>query len=346
MGNLAKDTTELDLWAFDDAGLGEDEPQIPASKPAEPEIPAPRPAAKGKPARDPAEKADDGVPQLPVASSRPSIKVNIGMKRGKESSPLELAKVDADFDDLDSWDEPLPEASAAVVPEGSSPEPVPAPEPAAEPAVETSTSALESEPEPETKLTPERAMAEKPAPVSLKPNLGLSKLERFGMVALVALLLVGAGVVYMSTISRLPKGAELAKANDFPISGQQITVDAAETYWRVPVTEGPNQDTFRRDTLLLPVASLQIGKGSGAVRIFFRNGSGELVGDAVTRAVHGAGKLDITATAGFEDAGMYAGYRAGLGKVWTIEVHEADSESAPATGFRKLFEMSITSDRR
>lgn len=341
MGNLAKDTTELDLWAFDDAEPGDDEPQVPTPKPVEPEIPAPRPAAKGKSAPD-KEKADDGVPQLPVASSKPSIKVNVGIKRGKESTPLELARADAEFDDLDSWDEPASEPSPVPSP-ASKPAPeaeAPAPEPTPDPI---------SSPEPESAPEPAREPAivsEKPAPVSLKPNLGLSKLERVGMAALAAVLLVGGGVIYLNTISRLPKGADLAVANDFPIAGQQITVDSAETYWRVPVTGGPNADTFRRDTLLLPVASLQIGKGSGAVRVFFRDGSGELVGDAVTRAVSGPGKLDIAATAGFEDAGMYAGYRTGLGKVWTIEVHEASSENAHASGFKKLFEMSIAADRR
>ncbi len=318
------------------------EPQIPASKPADPEIPAPRPAPKGKSSPDKADKADDGVPQLPVASSKPSIKVNVGVKRGKESSPLELAKADAEFDDLDSWDEPVSEpAPAAVSPsEPASVEEEPVPEPIHE-------ALSEPEPLPVRESVSEPAVApEKPAPVSLKPNLGLSKLEKAGMAALVAVLLIGGGVIYLNTISRLPKGADLAVANDFPISGQQITVDSAETYWRVPVTGGANADTFRRDTLLLPVASLQIGKGSGAVRVFFRNGSGELVGDAVTRVVTGPGKLDIAATAGFEDAGMYAGYRTGLGKVWTIEVHEAPSESAHAAGFKKLFEMSIAADRR
>lgn len=343
MGNLGKDTTELDLWAFDDAETGDDEPRIPASKPADPEIPAPRPS-KGKPARDEADQADDGVPQLPVATSKPSIKVNVGIKRGKEASPLDLGKADADFDDLDSWDEPVSEAPPATPVGKSAAVEVPAPQ-----SVEDEI--FESEPEPEPERSPEiapapAAVAEKPAPVSLKPNLGLSMIERVGMIALAALLLVGGGVIYLNTISRLPKGADLAVANDFPISGQQITVDSAETYWRVPVTEGPNADTFRRDTLLLPIASLQIGKGTGAVRVFFRNGSGELVGDAVTRAVQGPGKLDIAATAGFEDSGMYAGYRTGLGKVWTIEVHEASSENAHATGFKKLFEMSIAADCR
>lgn len=341
LGNLAKDTTELDLWAFDDADPGNDAPIPPVSKTPDTEIPAPRPA-RGKAPRPDDEQDGDDVQHLPVAStSKPSIKVNVSKKRVKDSSRPHLTKVDGDFDDLDSWDEPEVEAEPAVAAEPKAAEIAPV---VVSGPVEEAPLAVDREPEPEPVVKEDAK--EKVAPGSLKPNLGLSKIERIGLVALVAILLIGAGVIYFNTISRLPKGAQLAAANDFPIAGQQVTIDSAETYWRVPVTEGANAETFRRGTLLLPVVSMHIGKGSGAVRVFFRDGNGELVGDAVTRTVHGAGKLDIAATAGFEEAGMYAGYRTGLGKVWTIEVREAPSESTAATGFRKLFEMSIASDRR
>lgn len=339
LGALAKDTTELDLWAFEDAESGAEEPTVPVARPAEPEIPAPRPGGRGKAGRKEGDPEGGDVPHLPVVpAAKPSIKVNISMKRAKDSSPQELTKADADFGDLDSWDEPGIEPVAAEPTEGAEveePAPVVVPEPVAEES---------AAPEPSSEFEP--VVRKNAAPVSLRPHLGLSKIERIGLAALVALLLIGAGVIYFNTISRLPKGADLAAANDFPIAGQHVTVDSAESYWRTPVTEGGNADTFRRGTLLLPVVSLGIGKGTGAVRVFFRDGNGELVGDAVTRAVRDGAKLDIAATAGFEDAGMYAGYRTGLGKVWTIEVHEAASENATATAFRKLFEMSIASDRR
>lgn len=337
LGNLAKDTTEGDLWAFDDADPG-DTPVPSSPRSVESEIPAPRPSNKEKGERKDPDEEQEPVQHLPVSPSpKPSIKVNVSKKRAQDSSPLDVTRADADFDDLDSWDEPELEQEQPLAdsPEAADPSPVMVPEPINEKPVV-----------PEPAAEPVAAVSDKAPPVSLKPGLGLSKIERAGLAALAVLLLVGAGVIYLNTISRLPQGANLAAANDFPITGQQVTIDSAETYWRVPVTEGAEADTFRRGTLLLPVVSLSIGKGSGAVRVFFRDGNGELVGDAVTRSVRSGGKVDIAATGGFEDAGMYAGYRTGLGKVWTIEVHEATSESAAATGFRKLFEMSIASDRR
>ena len=54
----------------------------------------------------------------------------------------------------------------------------------------------------------------------------------------------------------------------------------------------------------------------------------------------------LAATAGFEDIGMHAAYRTGQSKSWSVEVREAPSEDSPVQDFKKLFEMSISTDRR
>ncbi len=42
MGNLAKDTTEMDLWAFDDVDPLDENPAIGTPKTSKPGIPVPR----------------------------------------------------------------------------------------------------------------------------------------------------------------------------------------------------------------------------------------------------------------------------------------------------------------
>jgi hypothetical protein len=178
------------------------------------------------------------------------------------------------------------------------------------------------------------------------PQFGLSPIERLGLAVLAALLLIGGGVVFFHTVLRLPTEAERVKSGDFPIKGQHVVIESADTFWRAPIRAGTGIETFRRGTQLLPVLTLTSSAGPGAVRLFFRNPEGQVMGDAVTRTLQPGVPLQIAATAGFEDVGMHAAYRTGLSKPWTIEVLEAASESSPKGDFKKLFEINISTDRR
>src|SRR5690606_4595376 len=104
--------------------------------------------------------------------------------------------------------------------------------------------------------------------------------------------------------------------------GEQLTLTGAETFWRKPITSGDHPDTPRAGTAVLPVLSLSLEGGPAEIRVFFRDDKGELVGDSVTRTVAANAKVQIAATAGFDDPGMYAAYQAGLEKPWTAEVVE------------------------
>jgi hypothetical protein len=170
--------------------------------------------------------------------------------------------------------------------------------------------------------------------------------ERLGMIILAALLVMGGVFAYLQSIKRLPTGSARADSGDFPIKGAMITVDSATSYWRQPVREGPETDTFRRGTALLPVLVLKIADGRGAIRVLFRNDEGKGIGDPVTRTIQGAQTLEIPATAGFDDIGMHAAYRTGGSKPWTIEVFEATSEASAGTDIKRLFEINISTDRR
>lgn len=352
LGDLSKDTTEIDLWDFDDDFALPD--AVPGSKPdaarGSGDIPSPR---EKKPEKSGGN--EDRPPKLPVPGEE-KIRMNVNKAR-QSTRPSGAAagqsKPESDFDDLDHWvDEPsqpeveelpaevLPVRSLADEPEKRPEELIPEPE-VAVPAVESKLSGETPADDEFAPVVPANAR-----PVSLRPHLGLSKVERAGLIFLLLLLMAVAAVVYMFSLNRLPREAERARANDFPIRGSLVTVTKASSYWRAPITEGPDADTFRRGTELLPVLEIELSGGPAAVRVLFRNEDRTFVGDAVTRSIKSGASLKIAATAGFDDPGMHAAYRTGESKPWTIEVLEAPSEDAAGKDFKKVFEMNISTDLR
>ncbi len=349
LDNLSKNTTEIDLWSFeDDLQLGDlpSKPDIvPTPRSSGNEIPAPRERRVTK-EREPGNPLEGPSP----ASGRERIQMNVSKLRPQTQSgnpPAGLSHTESDFDDLEHWDDvpkgpqidelPLPPAQEMVI-EPAPPEPTEIP---VEEAVAPSTPAVEAE---DDEFSPVKRVDAKP--LSLHPHLRLSKVERIGLILLLGLLVTGGVAAIVFSLNRLPTESARAKTNDFPIKGAMIEVDSATSYWRAPITDGPSPEIVRRDTKLLPVLDLQIRGGTGAVRVLFRDDNRTAVGDAVTHAVRGAGTLVIPATAGFDDVGMHAAYRTGGSKPWTIEVYEAASETASGMDFKKVFEMNISTDRR
>lgn len=347
----------MDLWAFDDVDA-QDAPLVEEPpKPSRTGIPSARGTdgtAEVKPRKPDPEDAELPRPPAPASDS---VTVNINKKGGRTGSRKPLPEPTStsshsvpgrDFEDLDSWeDEPSesgPEVPLKTLREISAP---------VEPEE------VKSAPEPETRLAPPpvaepgddreefspKARADA-GQTLVRPKLNLTKVERAGLLALLALLVIGGGLFYFNTIRRLPTGAERTKEHDFPIKGGKISVNSAVTYWRAPVTTGDHPDTVRRDTLLIPVVDLTTSGGPSVLRIFFRDKDGELVGDAVSRSIRGDMEFQVAATAGFDDLGMHAAYRTGQDRPWTIEILEGPSENAPTGDFKKLFEMNITTDRR
>lgn len=173
-----------------------------------------------------------------------------------------------------------------------------------------------------------------------------SALERFGMVALVLVLLGMAAGVLFYTASRLPVETLSSKVPKFPLKGQYVTIQSAKTYWRDVVTSGPEADIVRRGTRLLPVLDLSCSAGDGVLRVLFRDEYGDSVGDIITRQIAAGAKVSVASTAGFNDAGMHAAYRTGETKPWKIEVYEGKSENFSGNNFSKLFEIDISTERR
>lgn len=362
--NITKDSTELDLWAFED-DLDLIEPPVTQARTASSratggDLPAPRERSAGK-QRVATEIPPEGSRNEGGSKAGERIQMNINKARQRNKPSVELVSIlkpESEFDELENWDdvprgpqiEDLPEPEPATPESESEPTPEPTPQP------KESTSTARQEPTPATQETVAQATTDEnefsPAvrvnatPVSLRPRLRLTYLERIGLFVLLILLAVGGLGTLVVSIMGLPSESERANAADFPIKGSRITVESADSYWREPITDGSSPETVRRGTKLLPVIALKVSEGSGAIRVLFRNDDRTLEGDAVTRSVRGPGTLVIPATAGFDELGMFAAYRAGGSKPWTIEVYEAASETATGRDFKKLFEINISTARR
>lgn len=354
LGNLAKDTTEMDLWDFeDDLELPEDREAPRAeeiSRSVAKDIPAPRERQGDKPR----ETEERSVPKTPTGGEE-RIRMNVNKVRGtsRPAGPTTGQSMpESDFDELEHWEDARVSQEIEDLPVGTEPElfepinlpkamPNLKPMPVTPEEVEKPAAVPD---ETDDEFAP--VIRENATPISLRPHLGLSKIERIGMIALAALLVVGALTILVISMNRLPTEAEKTDVNDFPVKGSHLSITSATSYWRAPITDGPEPDTFRRETQLLPVLEIGVSGGPAVLRILFRNDEREVIGDAVTRAVRSCGTLKIPATAGFDEIGMHAAYRTGGTKPWTIEVYEAPSSETAGKDFRKLFEMNISSDRR
>jgi hypothetical protein len=335
-------STEQDLWDFDERAP--DEESAAAPKPGhESRIPIPRDTGNVR------KYPVGGLPkseESPPPPSEETIQINVNTRRPKAQPafrPVHHSGLGGEFDELDAWSEPesepelrevVPEAEPVFVDELAPPEPV-----IEKILPETPPPVLPSVSE-QDEFSPR--IRENAEPVSLRPNLGLSMVERIGLAALLGVLLIGGGVVYFKTIHDLPSGSERLEENDLPVKGAHLTVVSAASYWRAPITDGAYVETVRRGTLLVPVVDLTLKGGPAAIRVFFRNSDGDVIGDAVTRTIHAGASLEVAATAGFEDVGMHAAYRTGQSEPWSVQVYEAPSEDTPGPAFKKLFEMNVS----
>ncbi|MFN6094020.1 MAG: hypothetical protein ACK49J_03415 [Verrucomicrobiota bacterium] len=314
-------------------------------------------------------------PQVQVAPTRKEnngIKLNV--KRNQDLRPAErpVRRVDflREFGDLEQWaddggkstgreiDEAknLATMETAAAPEEPVSNESPQAEAPEEMIVESTTVPVErasvaepNEPESsekaETPASSQDAVEAVETPV-LKSHVKYSALEKFGMIALVILLLGAVAGILIYSATRLPVETVSSKVVKFPVKGKHVTVQSAKTYWRDVVTSGPDADIVRRGTRLLPVLDLNCSGGAGVLRVLFRDEFGDSVGDIITRQVSAGEKVSIASTAGFNDAGMHAAYRTGETKAWKIEVYEGSADNFSGNNFVKLFEIDISTERR
>ncbi|BCU75488.1 hypothetical protein [Luteolibacter sp. LG18] len=324
-----KDSSELDLWDFDDA----------LDSPAKPEPAELPPATKARPRS-----------LTPEPRTAPPASEAVSSKRtppAPTKGPTLFDQKRKPADDLGELDDDLPPSEPRVAPS-----PRPAAEKTVEPVAETNEEPAAppfAEPEPElgSAQAQEEEIAPTPTPQapldihSLPQRLGLSRIEKIGLVALAAVLVIGGLVLLGVARNRLPIHDSSADYPDYPVKGSLVTVKKLESFWREPVA---GKDTVRRDTKLIPVVKVDLEAPPCAIRAFFRNENGETIGDAVTRSTSG-GSIELPATAGLEDAAIHASYRTGQTKPWKLELFEAPSADSPRQDFKKLLETPISNDR-
>ncbi len=163
---------------------------------------------------------------------------------------------------------------------------------------------------------------------------------------MIAILAIGAGLTLRHFSDRVPTQALIDPPLELPIQGELLTATDVSTFWREPILTGENRDTVRRGTQLIPVLEIALEGKPAAVRVFFRNEEGLVVGDGITRSVSGEGRLTIPATAGFDDVGMHAAYRTDETMPWIVQVFEAPRPNAASDEFRKLLETKVSTDIR
>lgn len=325
----AKESTEMDLWDID---LGEE--VIPS----------------------PSEKVQRAPGQLPV--QRKSVSK---IKTKKPSDPKPKSAEAAELTGLEPVSEELGELEPISEEPAESGKDQAAETPSREAPVESEDDIFDGFPDLEQEMPIELenrtkqweeaddVSTEKPEqkPMPVISAIGsMSKIEKIAISALVAVLVLSAILTLIHFSNRVPTRPLVAEEVDFPVSGKIVEIIAAGTYWREPVTTGENADVVRRGTQLIPVLKLNLSSKSGAIRVFFRNEDGLVMGDGITRTVKGDAEVTVAATAGFEDVGMHTAYRTGDTKRWVVQVFEAPDATSPREKFRKVLEMDISTEIR
>ena len=374
--NLAKDTTERDLWDLDDLVIGDPDgpPQAsiePIRRNRVPVAPEPR-ATPSKPAES------KGSPNIPVLGGRSSVMRRVS-KADRSRSPLagspgggnesdgrpvvpSADRVETTFDELEDWDDSVSAGGGGrieevfdelaegvdgtrgtVAPEGmtgndgAGQEDGPPPQ-----APDESEAAAAAGDETADEFAPRAVSAA--AQVAERPKLVLNGVEKIGMACLLLVLLVGGVWAYRNTVSKLDSGSKTADTT-LPASGSHVKVIKVDSYWRPPVTTGDKREIVRRGVVLIPVVEVAVS-GKGAVRLLFCDDKGNDVGDPMVRAVDGESTLVIPATVGFEDISAHAAYQAGLTKPWSVRVAEAPSTGASGADFKDLANARISPNLR
>lgn len=308
---LAKETTEDDLWVLDD----DEAVDTPAKVTPKPIVETRR-ATSGEDDETAAEETEKAEPTLEVPKST---------KPPLEPRPKHKA-VPADDSDLELPPEPEPQPV-------SHPAPVAAPEP---------------EPTPERTSSPQSKPSRKPAPSSRPDRKEWIGLGLLGVACLGVAIWWIVGLFSSITTTRMGddepdfpvKGSliEVRTADTFwrkPIRGGENADVARADVVQIPVAEvtldgqsnGVLRAIFRDDQ----------GEFVGdSITRSFTTGHFDLTGSATAQ---------FPATSGFTEDAAFNAYRVG-GDRWTVEVFEGPSENAPGSEFKLLFKAPISSLRR
>lgn len=198
----------------------------------------------------------------------------------------------------------------------------------------------------QTEPSEQHRPAAKQDPAEFHRKRSISRNEWIAIASVALGLVVVAGFFLINALSGLPRMQDPHQQPKLPAKGNHFSITKVHSYWRAPITIGPDADTVQRGTELIPVLEITAAGQDAAIRIQFRNSDGASVGDPITHALKGKTTLVIPSTAGLEDANIHNAYRTNLIDPWTAEILEASAGTTAGSAFRSLITLPISPDRR
>ena len=197
----------------------------------------------------------------------------------------------------------------------------------------------------------EKAIEERPARPTKPKLVGInesrkeattvSTVEKISLIAVIACL-VGAFAWGISFFYRDAPEGELVKfIEDFPIKGEDVTIETVETWWRKPVRSGDETDVgVVIDSNLIPCARIKLSEGaSTTLQVSFRDGDQNLIGDTINLSVvngkfsrNDSDEIVINSTSGFNNPSRIHAYANEDIAPWSLAIIESnniDSDSDP-----------------
>ncbi|MGB2403428.1 MAG: hypothetical protein ACPIA7_08465 [Akkermansiaceae bacterium] len=134
---------------------------------------------------------------------------------------------------------------------------------------------------------------------------------------------------------------------DYSHKGTYASISQFSSYWK----KCHNAPGIKMGAVAVPAATITLGKraSSGALRVYFHDHNGAIVGDPVTLSFQDATfsdshMVEITASDGFHDMVDFETYQLGDLGDWHIEILESKGAMEPKEKFSPLFHSVISPD--
>ena len=179
-----------------------------------------------------------------------------------------------------------------------------------------------------------------------------SGLEKISLAVFGVIIIAIVSFVMMLFFRELPTDDPSFTA-DFPVQGTSLVIDDIETYWRKP--DASKDRGIKTDAVHIPAGMITLGKDSksAALRIFFENDEGDLVGDPITLTISngkfsrsGKNSAEVYCTHGFSEIGDLPAYLTNQIEPWSLIVREGPSADARGNQFKEILRLPIAPNRR
>ncbi|MDB6134971.1 MAG: hypothetical protein JWM59_3214 [Verrucomicrobiales bacterium] len=189
-----------------------------------------------------------------------------------------------------------------------------------------------------------------------------SKTEKLGIAAVLAVMLIMAGIFSSSLYAGRPASADSSAqaVPSLPMKGNVATITKIDTLWRptktsdrVSMVDTLLPEVSRYPSALLPEVKFSIDPGAsktGFLRFLFLDSDGQITGDVLVLKVN-QGKLEsvnsgaevasptdgvLYCSLGFLDKASYMSYALSGLRRWSVEISESTDYSAREEGWKRL----------